>query len=146
MNTAKRLLIALTVNYALMLYTPLIQAEETTTNPPATEETVATKGYGAKVGSKALNGVTNIASSFLEIPKNMINVTNAENSNIFFGIVGGGIKGLMDMMGRVSAGIADVITAPLPTKPITQPPYIWQDFDASTSYDDVFRLEENKTQ
>ena len=131
--------------FTAVLYNALVFAPISYAQPdPQVAPLPQTQSYSAKVGDKALNGITNIATGFLEIPKNMINISNDKNSNIFYGIVGGGIKGIMDTMGRMSAGAADLITAPLPTKPISNPNYIWQDFDANTSYDPMFRLEEPK--
>lgn len=96
--------------------------------------------YGSKVGYKALNGFTNILTAVLEIPKNIINTTN--QSNIAYGIAGGLAKGILNTAGRLSSGVADLVTFLLPTKPIAQPPYIWNDFDADTSYGKMFRLDE----
>lgn len=49
------------------------------------------QSYGSKVGNKALNGLSNIFTAVLEIPKNIINTTN--DSNIAYGAVGGLAKG-----------------------------------------------------
>ncbi len=95
--------------------------------------------YGEKVGSKAVNGVTNVATAVLEIPKNIINTTN--DSNVIFGVTGGFVKGIMHMTARMVTGVADIVTAPIPTHPISDPAYIWDDFDTDTSYNDVFRLD-----
>jgi len=100
------------------------------------------QSYGAKVGHKALNGFTNITTSFLEIPKSIINTTN--QSNLVFGIFGGLAKGIINTGGRIITGTTDLITAPLPTKPIAYPVYIWDDFDADTTYGEVFRLNYDK--
>lgn len=97
------------------------------------------QSYGSKVGYKTLNGFTNIITAVLEIPKNIINTTN--QSNIAYGAVGGLAKGILNTAGRLSSGVADLVTFPLPTKPIAQPTYIWKDFDADTSYGKVFRLD-----
>ena len=98
------------------------------------------QSYGSKVGYKALNGLTNIITAVLEIPKNIINTTN--QSNIAYGTVGGLAKGILNTAGRVAVGVTDLVTFPLPTKPIARPSYIWDDFDVDTSYDKVFRLDE----
>ena len=95
--------------------------------------------YGEKVTSKTVNGVANIATAVLEIPKNIINTTN--DSNVIFGVTGGLAKGIVHMAARMMTGVADVVTAPIPTHPISDPPYIWEDFDVDTSYNDVFRLD-----
>ncbi len=95
------------------------------------------QSYGAKVGHKALNGFANIATGILEIPKNVINTTN--QSNIVYGVFGGVLKGIINTGGRIVVGVTDLITAPLPTKPIVYPVYVWDDFDADTTYGEVFR-------
>jgi putative exosortase-associated protein (TIGR04073 family) len=97
------------------------------------------QGYGSKVGNKALNGFANMTTGILEIPKNIINESN--ESNVIWGFLGGGIKGILNTIGRLAVGVADLITAPLPTNPIVHPVYVWDDFDVDTSYGEVFRLE-----
>ena len=96
--------------------------------------------YGSKIGNKALRGFTNLLLSPMEIPKNVINTTN--ESNPFYGIIGGIFKGLMHTAGRMSSGLIDVVFFPLPTKPNTDPIYPWDDyFDRDTSYCDIFDLD-----
>lgn len=97
------------------------------------------QNYGTQVGDKALIGFTNMTTAILEIPKNIINTTN--DSNIVLGSVGGLAKGIVHTVGRMMTGLADLVTAPLPTKPIAQPEYIWDDFDIDTTYGDAFRLQ-----
>jgi|APLak6261672214_1056088.scaffolds.fasta_scaffold00941_2 putative exosortase-associated protein (TIGR04073 family) len=97
--------------------------------------------YGSKVGNKALNSFANLTAGILEIPKNIINTTN--ESNVFYGIVGGVFKGVVVMAGRLGVGVADLVTIPLPTKPIAYPLYVWDDFDVDTSFGPVFRLDQS---
>ena len=97
------------------------------------------RSYGSKIGNKALNAFANLTTSTLEIPKNIINTTN--KSNIFYGLIGGLFKGVINTVGRMAVGITDLITFPLPTKPIAHPIYIWDNFDIDTTYGDVFRLD-----
>jgi putative exosortase-associated protein (TIGR04073 family) len=137
-----------------MAYTPMTQADmqqqsygyqvgENRTYRPITsaDDPLQHSSYGEKVGNKALNAFTNLTTSPLEMPKNIINTMN--QSNFFYGVFGGFIKGLVNTLGRTGCGIADLITLPIPTKPIAYPVYIWDDFDVDTSYGEVFRL--NKT-
>jgi len=98
--------------------------------------------YGEKIGNKVLLGFANLISSPLEIPKNIINTMN--QSNFFYGVFGGFIKGLVNNLGRAGCGVADLLTFPLPTQPIAHPLYIWDDFDEDTTYGDVMRLEKTK--
>jgi len=97
------------------------------------------QSYGQKVGNKALNAFANLTTSPLEMPKNIINTMN--QSNFFYGVFGGFLKGLVNTLGRTGCGIADLITLPLPTQPIVYPVYIWDDFDVDTTYGEVFRLD-----
>jgi putative exosortase-associated protein (TIGR04073 family) len=106
-------------------------------------ESMEGERYRRQVGEKALFGAANIVTSPLEIPKNIINLTNEPDSNIFFGIFGGIIRGSLDVAGRVTNGVADVVTAPLPTKRVVEPRLVWDDFDRYDTYGPVFRLVDN---
>lgn len=98
--------------------------------------------YGSEIGAKALNGFTNLLTGPLEIPKNIINTTN--QSNVFYGIIGGLFKGIVHTAGRLAVGLTDLVTFQLPTKPIAQPLYVWDDFYVDTTYGDVFSLQETQ--
>ncbi|PPC89415.1 MAG: exosortase [Methylobacter sp.] len=91
-----------------------------------------------KLENKALNGFANMTTAAVEIPKNIINTSN--DSNIIYGIVGGILKGTIHTVGRISVGLLDLITFPIPTKPIVQPNYVWQNFKIDTTYGDLFSL------
>lgn len=97
------------------------------------------QSYGTKVQQKAARAIGNLGTAWLEIPKNMINVTN--QSNVFYGIIGGLFKGLVHTAGRLGVAVADLATIPLPTKPIAHPVYVWEDFDMDTTYGDTYRLD-----
>ncbi len=103
--------------------------------------------YVRQVGDKALLGATNLVSAPLEIPKNIVNVynypENYKDANLIYGVVGGVIRGTFDAAGRIFTGAFDLVTAPLPTKPVIQPKYIWDDFDKTNSYGQIFRLNDN---
>lgn len=95
--------------------------------------------FGQKGDNKALNAFANLTTSTLELPKNIINTMN--ESNFFYGVFGGFLKGMVNTLGRTGCGIVDFITLPLPTQPIVYPAYIWDDFDVDTTYGPVFRLD-----
>ncbi len=105
----------------------------------ASGNVLAGDNYGVKVGKKLGIGMANIATSWLEIPKSMINTYN--QANFVFGLTGGLAKGLVNMGGRIVTGALDVATFPLPTKPVPQPALIWEDFDRDTDYGEAFRLD-----
>ncbi len=98
------------------------------------------KSYGERFGHKVVNGISNMALSVLEIPKNIINTTN--QSNIFYGLTGGLAKGIINTVGRTAAGATDLVTSPLPTKQFVEPAYPWQDyFEKDTTYGKVFNMD-----
>jgi putative exosortase-associated protein (TIGR04073 family) len=146
MTKFKRFLGSFLFTSLLTVYTPISQADmqqQGYGDIPYTPVTQAYEpqqqiSYGEIVGNKALNGFANLGTAWLEIPKNIINTTN--QSNFFYGVFGGFLKGLVNTLGRTGAGIADILTIPIPTKPIAYPVYVWDDFDIDTSYGEVFRL------
>ena len=142
-----RFYIALVFTGLSLVYMPMTLADmqqqgysENSTYTPA--EPLQQASYGEKIGNKALIGFANLATGILEIPKNMINTIN--QGNFFYGVGGGFIKGTVNTLGRMGCGIADIITLPIPTKPVAYPLFIWDDFDADTTYGEVLRL--NKSQ
>lgn len=149
MRKLSRFFVFLLFTGLFMAYAPMTQADmqqqgydNMTTAPVTQADKSQHRSYGSKVGNKALNAFANLTTSALEIPKNIINTTN--KSNVFYGIVGGVFKGVVNMAGRIGVGIADLVTIPLPTKPIAQPAYIWDDFDVDTTYGPVFRLDQTQ--
>jgi putative exosortase-associated protein (TIGR04073 family) len=90
------------------------------------------ENYGERIGEKLGSGLANITTGWLEIPKTVISTTN--EYNIALGITGGLFKGILHMLGRTAAGALDLITFPLPTDPVVQPQFIWEDFDRESSY------------
>lgn len=95
--------------------------------------------YGEIIKTKAAVSFTNFATAGLEVPKNIIKTTN--ESNLLFGVTGGLLKGFLHMFGRMGASFTDIMTLPLPTKPILEPAYIWDDFNADTTYHPIFEIE-----
>lgn len=124
---------------------PLVQADQTgsyMTGSSAAAPFVQVpqpETYGETVNRKLISSLANLTTSTLEIPKTVIIINN--QSNFAFGFAGGAIKGMINTVGRMGVGILDLITAPIPTKPIVYPLYVWDDFDAETTYGPVFRLQ-----
>ncbi len=98
------------------------------------------QSYADKIGTKAINSLSNITTAFIEIPKSIINTTN--NSNIVYGLLGGIFKGSVNTVGRILVGTVDLITFPIPTKPVAKPVHVWNNFETDTTYGDIFQLEE----
>ena len=149
MTKFQRFFMFLLLTPVFMVYTPLSQADmqqqdydgqasDNRTYTPRADAPIKQQSYGEKVGNKALVAFANLTTSPLEIPKNIINTMN--QSNFYYGVFGGFLKGLVNTLGRTGCGIADLKTLPLPTKPVAYPIYIWDDFDVDTTYGEVYRL------
>lgn len=105
-------------------------------NPPPAAQQPA--DYGTVIGNKLKSGMFNLTLSPLEIPKNVINTTN--ETNLALGATGGVLKGLLHMAGRFMAGAVDTLTFPIPSEPITNPPYPWQNYKTDTTYNPLFKM------
>lgn len=104
---------------------------------PAGRVSKPPSSYGESVGLKAGSGISNLLLGWLEIPKNMIATSN--QVNVAFGVTGGLVKGVLHTAGRTVGGAIDFFTAPLPTNPIIEPPYIWENIEVETSYGPAFK-------
>lgn len=107
----------------------------TTTYAYAEEEEVGDSegiSYPAKIGGKFLIGMMNASTGIVEIPKTM--VTESSNEGLASGLTVGFIKGMTNMIGRTFLGMMDVVSFPIPTKPLVQPPVVFQDFGTETTY------------
>lgn len=97
--------------------------------------------YGDMVRTKLASGLSNMAFGIAEMPKNIINTSN--EVNVMMGVTGGVVKGTLHTMGRMLAGMADVLTFPVPSQPITHPYYVWQQFNSDTRYGPFFDMQRN---
>ncbi|TFH11958.1 MAG: exosortase system-associated protein, TIGR04073 family [Nitrosomonadales bacterium] len=88
--------------------------------------------YPTKVGEKLGNGVANIVTGFVEIPKTMI--LTSHRDGVAYGITNGFFVGLVHAVGRTLSGVFDVVTFVVPTTPLVRSDYIWNDFDKETTY------------
>ncbi len=88
--------------------------------------------YPAKIGGKLGMGLINTVTGIAEIPKSMM-VTTAKDG-IGLGMSLGFVNGMTNMLGRTLVGMVDVVSFPIPTKPMITPPVIFQSFDQETTY------------
>jgi len=100
----------------------------------------ASQDYGTEVGMKLGSSLSNIALGWLEVPKTVLATTN--QVNLALGLSGGVVKGILHTMGRTLTGVIDLLTFPLPTRPIADPQFVWQDFDVETHYNPAFQLKD----
>lgn len=99
--------------------------------------------YGDTVRLKVGSGFSNILLGLLEVPKNIISTSN--QANVLLGITGGTVKGTAHALGRTLAGIVDVVSFPVPSPPITHPPFVWQNWYTDTTYGPFFPTETTGT-
>ncbi|MDH5480155.1 MAG: exosortase system-associated protein, TIGR04073 family [Nitrosomonas sp.] len=93
---------------------------------------IASSGYISGAGEKLVNGVVNVATGTLELPKNI--VVSSVDKGVAYGFSVGIITGVMHSIARTAVGALDVVTFLLPTGPSIHPNYIWQDVLTETSY------------
>lgn len=152
MNTLHRFLMASFLSSLALVYASTASAEQYYSKPAYQQQYYnqpyqqqdRPRTYGQKIGTKALNGLVNIPTGMLEVPKGVINLANSDGSNFIYALVGGTLEGSLNALYRTSMGVVDLATFLIPTQPIVQPQYVWEDFyDEKTTYGDVFRLDEN---
>ena len=98
---------------------------------------VAEEGdYAKTIKLKAASGLSNVTMGILEVPKNIIKTSN--EVNLLFGVTGGTVKGTAHALGRILSGIADIATFPVPTKPISTPAFVWENWYTDTQYGPYF--------
>lgn len=103
--------------------------------------------YSEKITNKAINGFINIPTSPLEVPKSIIKYVNGSDNNIVLGVIGGLTEGILQSVYRGTTGMIDLATCLIPTKPVTSPQYVWDDFyDTNTTYGNTFRLDMDEQQ
>ena len=88
--------------------------------------------YATQVGEKLGNGVANVVTGFVEIPKTMI--VTSRKDGIAYGMTNGFFVGIVHAVGRTLSGVLDIVTFIIPTTPVVSPDYIWEDFDKETTY------------
>jgi putative exosortase-associated protein (TIGR04073 family) len=96
------------------------------------EDVTTAEDYPRNAGEKLGNGIANIVTGFVEIPKTMI--VTSHNDGIAYGMTNGFFVGLVHAVGRTLSGAFDVATFIVPTTPLVEADYIWQDFDKETTY------------
>jgi putative exosortase-associated protein (TIGR04073 family) len=88
--------------------------------------------YPEKAGGKLGTGIANAVGGIWEIPKTMIITTRTEGP--VYGLTVGLMAGMLHTLGRTVYGVVDMATFLIPTKPLVDPDYIWNDSDRITSY------------
>jgi len=90
------------------------------------------ESYIEDFSNKVSQGLANIAFGFIEIPKNVINISN--DHTIFVGMTWGLIRGAVHGVSRSLVGVAELATSPIPTREFASPPYVWDRFSEDSRY------------
>ena len=101
--------------------------------PTHASEDITTEIYFSRAGMKILSGVANVATGWMELPKN-ISIWTQRDSNPLIGIMEGTLWGIYHTVGRTGNGAVDFITFWLPTYPIPNPVFVWDDFSKESDY------------
>jgi putative exosortase-associated protein (TIGR04073 family) len=117
-----------------MLRTPLILSALFLFSPQA----AMAESYPAKAAEKLANGIANVATGVVEIPKTIVITSRSEG--VAYGVTAGIMMGIMQMVGRTLHGTLDVATFVVPTKPLVTPEYVWKDFNKETTYSSDLQL------
>ena len=94
--------------------------------------------YPARMGLKLGNGLANAVTGVAEIPKTIMVSNRAHGAG--YAASAGFVTGLFNMLGRTLSGALDIATFMIPTKPIVQPDFIWQNFNKETTYRKTWEL------
>lgn len=89
-------------------------------------------GYGASFFDKLGHGFVNVSMGLMEVPKNMINIS--EDSNLLAGVTLGLFRGTVQGFTRTFTGFADILTSPFATADFVSPGYPWERFSEDTRY------------
>ncbi|MEY4960938.1 MAG: hypothetical protein RL610_1117 [Pseudomonadota bacterium] len=114
----KKIIKSLLIVSSLIFLTPSVHAHEAS--------------YVTHMGNKLGYGIVNIATGWVEVPKNIMIV--GQRDGVVSGATTGVFTGLFHMVGRTAYGIMETATFFIPTHPIVKPGYIWDNFNKETSY------------
>lgn len=101
----------------------------------ASQTTNADENHPSYLGgftSRVSQGFANTTFSFIEIPKNVVNITH--DQNILLGSSWGLLRGVAHTVSRTVIGVAELIASPIPTDEFISPPYVWDRFSEDTRY------------
>jgi putative exosortase-associated protein (TIGR04073 family) len=96
-------------------------------------EEISNRVYVNRAGTKIVSGIANIATGWMELPKN-INLWSQRDSNAVIGAAEGLLWGVFHTAGRTGAGVLDFATFWLPTYPTPEPLFVWDDFSQDSDY------------
>ena len=96
-------------------------------------EEISGRIYVNRAGTKIVSGIANVATGWMELPKN-INLWSQRDGNAVIGAAEGLLWGVFHTAGRTGSGALDLATFWLPTYPTPDPLFVWEDFSKDSDY------------
>lgn len=96
-------------------------------------EEITADVYSSRAGMKILSGVANVATGWMELPKN-IGLWIEKNDSFIVGFPEGLLWGFYHTAARTASGALDVATFWLPTYPTPDPVFVLEDFSKVSDY------------
>ncbi|MDD5034312.1 MAG: exosortase system-associated protein, TIGR04073 family [Methylococcaceae bacterium] len=96
------------------------------------------QGYPSAIAEKLGGGVVNAATGWVEIPHTLYAASNQDGPAL--GLTLGFFKGVVHTLGRSLNGVMDIVTFPIPSKPMINPHFVWENFERETSYNSTWEL------
>jgi len=100
-----------------------------------TAQSASAESYISGFSCKVSHGLANIATGFIEIPKNIVNITH--DQNIFVGMTWGVLRGTAQGVSRTLIGGAELLSSPIPSDEFISPGYVWDRFSEDSRYFDL---------
>lgn len=96
-------------------------------------EDITADVYLSRAGTKILSGIANVATGWMELPKN-ISLWNQKDDNVLIGTAEGLLWGIVHTASRTGSGAIDLVTFWLPTFPTPEPLLVWDNFSRESEY------------
>ncbi|MER2512855.1 exosortase system-associated protein, TIGR04073 family [Nitrosomonas ureae] len=98
-------------------------------------EEISGDSYLNKAGLKFLSGLVNVATGWIELPKNIILTGQKDTPVSGLTIVTLGVlQGAWYTINRTGCGVVDLVTFMIPTNPLVDPVFVWNDFLRETEF------------
>lgn len=97
-----------------------------------TASTTHAESYLSGFTNKLSQGITNMATGFWEIPKNIVNISAEDN--MFVGLTWGLLRGTAHGVSRTLVGGAEFLTSPIPSSEFAAPAYVFERFSEDSRY------------
>ncbi|SNX60325.1 putative exosortase-associated protein, TIGR04073 family [Nitrosomonas ureae] len=116
--------LALVVSMSFLFSSQAIANEEASGN-----------SYLSKAGLKFFSGLVNVATGWIELPKN-INLTGQKDTPVsgLTAVTLGVLQGAWYTINRTGCGVVDIVTFMIPTNPLVDPVFVWNDFLRETEF------------